>query len=57
LEVEPRENPGEPRKNALEARVGIGQGIPKNTFKIPSVYGPFNHLPADSNKYNPINRY
>jgi hypothetical protein len=41
----------------MEARVGIGQGNPKNAFKIPSVYGPFNHLPEDSNKYNPINRY
>ena len=38
-----------PRKNALEARVGIGQGNPKNAFKIPSVYGPFNHLLKYSN--------
>jgi hypothetical protein len=51
------ENSRFPEENALEARVGIGQGNPKNAFKIPSVYGPFNHLPEDSNKYNPINRY
>ena len=28
----------------MEARVGIGQGNPKNTVKIPNVYGPYNHL-------------
>ena len=44
LEVEPRETPGEPRKNALEARVGIGQENPKNKIKMPNVYGPINHL-------------
>jgi hypothetical protein len=53
----PRHFPRAPLGEKLEARVGIGQGNPKNTFKIPSIYGPFNHLPEDSNKYNPINRY
>jgi hypothetical protein len=31
-------------KIGLRARVGIGQGNPKNTIKIPNVYGPSNHL-------------
>ena len=26
------------------ATVGIGQGNPKNAIKIPSVYGPINHI-------------